>query len=62
MERIKEGDLDVGTTSGTLYYYDKPTGTYKKIGEGVTINLSVDETYYAERLADKEGYEVNGGS
>lgn len=53
-------DLLNGTT-GSLYYYDEATGTYKKIGERVTIDLPVDETYYADRLANKEGYEVNGG-
>lgn len=53
-------DLLNGTT-GSLYYYDEATGTYKKIGERVTIDLPVDETYPADRLANKEGYEVNGG-
>ena len=58
--KVDMDDLLNGTTSGTLYYYDKPTGTYKKIGEGVTIDLPVDETYYAERLADRE--DVDNGN
>lgn len=54
-------DLLNGNNSGSLYYYDESTGTWKKIEERVTIDLPVDETYYVDRLADKEGYEVNGG-
>ena len=53
-------DLLNSTNPGTLYYYDKPTGTYKKIGEGITVDLPVDETYPADRLADRE--DVDNGN